>query len=85
MMEEERQAHEKREHDEKDEKEAEKQREMSMKEMKIRFGRYNGRTCESIYQEDRYYCRWVLDVETKNLAVIEFKNFIRVRNEQWEE
>ena len=41
-----------------------------MKEMKIRFGRYHGRDCETIYQEDRNYCQWVLDVE---------------RNEQWEE
>ena len=56
-----------------------------MKEMKIRFGRYNGRTCESIYLEDRDYCRWVQDVETSNQAVIEFKNFIRARNEQFEE
>ena len=50
MMEKERQAREKREHHE---KEAEKQQEMIMKEMKIRFGRYHGRACESIYQEDR--------------------------------
>ena len=66
-----------------DEREAEKQREMKMKEMKIRFGRYHGRDCETIYQEDRnYYCQWVLDVETGNRAVIEFKNFIKARNEQ---
>ena len=58
---------------------------MNMKEMKIRFGRYHGRACESIYQEDRNYCRWVLDVETGNLAEIEFKNFIKARDEQWEE
>ena len=58
---------------------------MSMKEMKIRFGRYHGRTCESIYQEDRDYCRWVQDVETSNPAVIEFNNFIKARDEQWEE
>ena len=56
-----------------------------MKDMKIRFGRYHGRGCETIYQEDRNYCQWVLDVETGNLAVIEFKNFIKARNEQWEE
>ena len=53
--------------------------------MKIRFGRYNGRTCETIFQEDRGYCRWVQDLETDNQAVIEFKNFIKARNEQWEE
>ena len=53
--------------------------------MKIRFGRYHGRDCETLYQEDRNYCRWVLDVETGNLAVIEFKNFIKTRDEQWEE
>ena len=81
-MEKERQVREKRDHDE---KEAEKQREMSIKKMKIRFGRCNGRTCESTYQEDRDYCRWVQDMETSNQAVIEFKNFIRPRNEQWEE
>ena len=61
------------------------QRKSSMKEMKIRFGRYHGRDCETIYQEDRNYCQWVLDVETGNPAVIEFKNFIKARNEQWEE
>ena len=58
MMEKERQTREnerkKREHDEKE----------------IRFGRYSGRTCESIYQEDRGYCRWVQDLETDNQAVI---------------
>ena len=67
------------------ERETEKQQETSMKEMKIRFGRYHGRDCETIYQEDRNYCQWVLDVETGNPAVIEFKNFIKARNEQWEE
>ena len=56
-----------------------------MKEMKIRFGRYHGRDCETIYQEDRNYCQWVLDVETGNPAVIEFRNFIKARNEHWEE
>ena len=30
-------------------------------------------------------CQWALDVETGNPAVIEFKNFIKARNEQWEE
>ena len=82
MMEKERQAREKREQHE---KEAEEQREMNMKEMKIRFGRYHGGACESVYQEDRNYCRWVLDVETGNPAVIEFQNFIKARDEQWEE
>ena len=53
--------------------------------MNIRFGRYHGRDCETIYQEDRNYCQWVLAVETGNPAVIEFKNFIKARNEQWEE
>ena len=70
MMEKERQAREKREQHE---KEAEKQREMNMKELKIRFGRYHGRACESTYQEDRNYCRWVLDVDTGNPALIEFE------------
>ena len=82
MMEKERQARQKREHHR---KEAEKQQEMNMKEMKIRFGRYHGRAFESIYQEDRNYCRWVQDVETGNPAVIEFKNFIKARDEQREE
>ena len=56
-----------------DEREAEKQQEMNMKEMKIRFGRYHGEDCETIYQEDRNYCQWVLDVDTGNPAVSEFK------------
>ena len=42
-----------------DEREAEKQQEMNMKEIKIRFGRYHGKDCETIYQEDRNYCQWV--------------------------
>ena len=67
------------------EREAEKQQETNMKKMKIRFGRYHGRDCETINQEDRNYCQWVLDVEAGNPAVIEFKNFIKARNEQWEE
>ena len=67
------------------ERDTEKQQETNMKETKIRFGRYHGRDCETIYQEDRNYSQWVLDVETGNPAVIEFKNFIKARNEQWEE
>ena len=86
LIEKDRQAREtEREKREQHEKEAEKQREMNMKEMKIRFGRYHGRDCETSYQEDRNYCRWVLDVETGNPAVIEFKNFIKTRDGQWEE
>ena len=65
--------------------EAEMQRKSSMKEMRIKFGRYYGRRCESIYQEGQVYCRWARDVETESLAVIEFKNFLKVRNEPWEE
>ena len=62
MIEKERQAREnEREKRGQQEKEAEKQREMNMKEMKIRFGRYHGRDCETIYQEDRNCCRWVLE------------------------
>ena len=61
------------------------QQKQSTKEIKIRFGRYNGRTCESLYQEDREYCRWIQDSEADNPAVIEFKNFIKTRDEQWEE
>ena len=53
--------------------------------MKIRCGRYHGKDCETIYQEDRNYCQWVLDVDTGNPAVIEFRNFIKTRDEQWEE
>ena len=34
---------------------------------------------------NRDCCRWVQDVETGNPAVIEFKNFIKMRDEQWEE
>ena len=86
MIEKERQAREnEREKREQQEREAEKQREMNMKKMKIQFGRYHGKDCETIYQEDRNYCQWVLDVETGNRAVIQFKNFIKARNEQWEE
>ena len=67
------------------ERDVKKQQETNMKEMKIRFGRYHGRDCETIYQEDRSYCQWVLTVDTGNPAVIEFRNFIKARNEQWEE
>ena len=86
MIETQRQAREnEREKREQQEREAVKQREMNMKEMKIRFGRYHGRDCETIYQEDRNYCHWVLDVETGNPAVIELKNFIKARDDQREE
>ena len=67
------------------ERDLKRQQEMNMKGMKIRFGRYHGRDCETIYQEDRSYCQWVLTVDTGNPAVIEFRNFIKARNEQWEE
>ena len=40
--------------------------------------------CETIYQEDRKYCQWVLDVDTGNPAVIEFRTS-SARDEQWEE
>ena len=63
----------------------EKQQEKNMKGMKIRFGRYHGKECETIYQEDRNCCQWVFDVDTGNPAVIEFRNFIKARDEQWEE
>ena len=63
----------------------EKQQEKNMREMKIRFGKYHGKDCETIYQEDRNYCQWVLNVDTGNPAVIEFRNFIKARDEQWEE
>ena len=66
------------------ERETEKQQETNMKEMKIQFGRYHGRDCETIYQEIDPNVIGE-DVETGNLAVIEFKNFIKARNEQWEE
>ena len=48
-----------------DERETEMQRKSSMKEMRIKFGRYYERRCESIYQEDQGYCRWVQDVDTE--------------------
>ena len=67
------------------ERDVKRQQEMNMKGMKIRFGRYHGRDCETIYQEDRSYCQWVVTVDTGNPAVIEFRNFIKARNEQWEE
>ena len=67
------------------ERDVKRQQEMNMKGMKIRFGRYHGRDCETIYQEDRSYCQWVLTVDTGNPAVIEFRNFIKPRDEQWEE
>ena len=67
------------------ERDVEKQQEKNRKEMKIRFGRYHGKDCETIYQEDRNYSQWVLNVDTGNPAVIEFRNFIKARDEQWEE
>ena len=67
------------------ERDLKRRQEINMKGMKIRFGRYHGRDCETIYQEDRSYCQWVLTVDTGNPAVIEFRNFIKGRNEQWEE
>ena len=39
------------------ERDVKKQQGTNMKEMKIRFGRYHGRDCETIYQEDRSYCQ----------------------------
>ena len=48
--------------------------------MTIKFGRYHGRRCESIYQEDQGYCRWAQDVATENQAVIEFKNSMYAMN-----
>ena len=45
----------------------------SMKEMRIKFGRYFGRRCESLYPEDQRYCRWVQVVETESLEFIGFQ------------
>ena len=53
--------------------------------MKIEFGRYKGRACESIYREDSGYCEWVSRLDVTNPAIIEFQEFIKTSGKDWED
>ena len=52
-----------------DEAEKEMERQTARSEMKVGFGRYKGRTCESIYKEDRHCCEWLTRQESTNPAL----------------
>ena len=48
-----------REQQKQDEAQNEMERQNVQPEMRIGFGRCKGRTCESIYREERNYCEWL--------------------------
>ena len=54
-------------------------------EMKVGFGEYMGRTCKSIYREDRNFSEWVNRLYSPNPAMIEFQEFIRTTEKEWED
>ena len=54
-------------------------------EMKIGFGRYMERTCESIYKEDPTHFEWVSRMDTPKKAVIEVQEFMKMYEEEWED
>ena len=43
----------------------------------IGFGKYCGRTCERVHNEDRQSCEWVSRLESQNKAILEFQEFVR--------
>ena len=60
------------------------ERQTARSEMKVGFGRYKGRACESIYKEDRHCCEWVTRQESTNPALFEFHKFIQTAEREWE-
>ena len=64
--------------------EKEMERQAARSETKVGFGRYKGRTCESIYKEDRSYCEWIRRQDSTNAALIEFREFIQTIEREWE-
>ena len=60
------------------------ERQVVRPEMRNCFGRYKGRTCQSIYNEDRNYCEWVSRQESTNPALVEFQDFSQTAEREWE-
>ena len=54
-------------------------------EMKVGLGRYMGRTCESVCKEDPNYCEGVKKMDTEKGAIIEFQEFMKMYDEEWED
>ena len=49
----------KRERSRQEEIEREVERHVARSKMTVDFGRYKGKTCESVYRDDRSYCQWI--------------------------
>ena len=54
----------------------------SQSKMTIGFGRYMGRTCESMYKKDPSYCELVRKLDTRSKSIIEFQEFIEMYEEE---
>ena len=76
-----------REQQKQDEAKKKMERQTDQPEMRNGFGRYTGRTCESMYKEDRNYCGWVISQSFKNslrqLKESDRRNQERKREEIW--
>ena len=73
-----------REQQRQDGAEKEMERQTVRPKMRIRFGRYKGRTCESIYKEDRNYCEWASRQESTNPALLSSNNSFDRAEREWE-
>ena len=73
-----------RERSRQEEIEREIERHVARSRMTVDFGRYKGKTCESVYRDDRSYCQWISTQDSPNLAIIRFQEFIRTTEQEWE-
>ena len=56
----------------------------ALPEMKVGFGRFKGRTCESICKEARGHCESISRQDPTNPAPIAFPEFIQIAEREWE-
>ena len=62
---------------ERQEKAAVEERQKIQPARTVCFGRYYGKTCEWVYNQDRQYCEWISRQESSNRALLEFQEFVR--------
>ena len=74
-----------RERSRQEEIEREIERHVARSRMTVDFGRYKGKTCESVYRDDRSYCQWISTQDSPNPAIIRFQEFIRNTEQEWED
>ena len=74
-----------RERSRQEEIEREVERHVARSRMTVDFGRCKGKTCESVYRDDRSYCQWISKQDSSNPAIIRFQEFIRTAEQDWED